>query len=108
MRMALAHRRLALMVAFFAALAQYLLLFGLGAGLDIVARLVEPLRLAPGVGFAQAVAIAFVAAGVVLAPGKLPFTLVPIAPAPQGVTFISLAPFTGGARPALGVGGRGT
>ena len=96
MRMALAHRRLALMVAFFAALAQYLLLFGLGAGLDIVARLVEPLRLAPGVGFAQAVAIAFVAAGFVLALGTLQFTVVSIATAPQVVTFMSLTHFTGG------------
>jgi hypothetical protein len=95
-RIALAHRRLALMVAFFAALAQYLLLFGLGAGLDIVTRLVEPLHLAPGVGFALAVAIAVVAAGFVLALGTLQFTVVSIATAPQVVTFMSLTHFTGG------------
>jgi hypothetical protein len=96
MRLASARWRIALMVAVFAALAQYLVLFGLGAGGDIVARVAEPLGLDPQGGPIAVIAVALLASVFILALGTLQFTVVAIASAPQVVAFLSLTRFTGG------------
>jgi hypothetical protein len=96
MRLASARWRIALMVAVFAALAQYLVLFGLGAGGDIVARIAEPLGLDPQGGPIAVIAVALLASVFILALGTLQFTVVAIASAPQVVAFLSLTRFTGG------------
>jgi hypothetical protein len=95
MRLASARWRIALMVAVFAALAQYLVLFGLGAGGDIVARVAEPLGLDPQ-GGPIVIAVALLASVFLLALGTLQFTVVAIATAPQVVAFLSLTRYTGG------------
>jgi hypothetical protein len=96
MRLASARWRIALMVAVFAALAQYLVLFGLSAGGDIVARVAEPLGLDPQGGPIPVIAVALLASVFLLALGTLQFTVVAIASAPQVVAFLSLTRFTGG------------
>ncbi len=96
MRLASTRRRIALMVAFFAALAQYLLLFGLDAGGDLIVRVAEPLGLDPQTGPLAVVAVAALASVFILALGTLQFTVLAIATAPQVVAFLSLTRFTGG------------
>jgi hypothetical protein len=95
-RLASVRRRIALMVAVFAALAQYLVVFGLDAGGDLVARVAQTLGLDPQGGPVAAVAVAALASVFILALGTLQFTVVAIATAPQVVAFLSLTRFTGG------------
>jgi hypothetical protein len=96
MRLASTRRRIALMVAVFAALAQYLLLFGLDAGGDLIVRVAQPLGLDPQAGPLAVVAVAALASVFILALGTLQFTVLAIATAPQVAAFLSLTHFTGG------------
>jgi len=95
-RLALTRRRIALMVAVFAALAQYLLLFGLDAGGDLIVRVAEPLGLNPESGLLAVIAVAALASIFILALGTLQFTVVAIATSPQVAAFLSLTHYTGG------------
>ena len=95
-RLASVRRRIALMVAVFAALAQYLVVFGLDAGGDLVVRVAQPLGLDPQGGPIAVIAVAVLASVFILALGTLQFTVVAIATAPQVVAFLSLTRFTGG------------
>jgi hypothetical protein len=95
-RLASVRRRIALMVAVFAALAQYLVVFGLDAGGDLVVRVAQPLGLDPQGGPVAVVTVAVLASVFILALGTLQFTVVAIATAPQVVAFLSLTRFTGG------------
>jgi hypothetical protein len=95
-RLASTRRRIALMVAVFAALAQYLLLFGLDAGGDLIGRIAEPLGLDPKSGPLAVIAVAALVSVFILALGTLQFTVLAIATAPQVAAFLSLTRFTGG------------
>jgi hypothetical protein len=95
-RLASTRKRIALMVAVFAALAQYLLLFGLDAGGDLIVRVAQPLGLDPRNGPLAVVAVATLASVFILALGTLQFTVLSIATAPQVAAFLSLTHFTGG------------
>jgi hypothetical protein len=95
-RLASVRRRIALMVAVFAALAQYLVVFGLDAGGDLVVRVAQPLGLDPQGGPIAVIAVAVLASVFILALGTLQFTVVAIATAPQVVAFLSLTRYTGG------------
>jgi hypothetical protein len=95
-RLASTRKRIALIVAVFAALAQYLLLFGLDAGGDLIVRVAQPLGLDPRNGPLAVVAVAALASVFILALGTLQFTVLAIATAPQVSAFLSLTHFTGG------------
>jgi len=95
-RLASTRRRIALMVAIFAALAQYLLLFGLDAGGDLIVRVAQPLGLDPRNGPLAVIAVAALASVFILALGTLQFTVLAIATAPQVAAFLSLTRYTGG------------
>jgi hypothetical protein len=86
----------ALAVSVFAAMAQYLLTFGLGAGADILARLAVPFHVDLTSG---PLVVLLIAAGIglfLLALGSLQFTVVAIATVPQVVAFLALTRYVGG------------
>jgi hypothetical protein len=95
-RLASTRRRIALVVAVFAALAQYLLLFGLDAGGDLIVRVAGTLGLDPQSGPLAVVAVAGLASVFILALGTLQFTVLAVATAPQVAAFLSLTRYTGG------------
>jgi hypothetical protein len=95
-RLAGARKGTALVVAVFAALAQYLLVLGLGEGLGLITRIAEPLGLSPEGGPATVAVVSILLVVFVVAVGTLQFTVVAIATAPQVVAFLSLTRYTGG------------
>jgi hypothetical protein len=89
-RLFAARKASALVVSVLAILTQFINLFGLSAGIDVLARLFELLHLSPtsgGVGMALIVAIVIAA---VFALGTLLFTVGALAMAPQVVMFAAL------------------
>ena len=95
-RIARARPRTALIVSLFAAIAQYLLVFGLGEAGDVILRIAQPLGLSPEGGPAVVLTVAAILLVAVLAFGTLQFTVVAIATAPQVVAFLALTHFTAG------------
>jgi hypothetical protein len=91
-----ARRLSAVVVSVFALAAQFLTLFGTSAGLDLVARVFDSLRLGPGSGAAGIAAVTVVILAVVFAIGSLLFTVAAIAAAPQVVMFLALTHATPG------------
>jgi hypothetical protein len=88
-------RGTAVILAVFAALAQYLLVFGLGIAGDLVSRLASVLDL--GSHTPPAVAVTVVAvSGLMLALGTLLFTVAAVSVGPQVVAFLALTRYIGG------------
>jgi hypothetical protein len=86
----------AFVVALFAAIAQYLLVLGLGVGGDILVRIATPLRLDPSGGAGSVIALGALLLVFVSAFGTLLFTVSAIEVAPQVVAFLALTRYTGG------------
>jgi hypothetical protein len=96
-----ARKRVGFTVAVFAAVAQYLLVFGAGVGGDILTRVIAPLGLSPDGGLVAIVVIGLLGLVFVFALGSLLFLVAAIGVAPQVVAFLSLTHFTGGLDAAL-------
>jgi hypothetical protein len=86
----------AFVVALFAAVAQYLLILGLGVGGDILARVATPLELDPSGGAGSVLLLGGLVLVFVTAFGTLLFTVSAIEVAPQVVAFLALTRYTGG------------
>ncbi|HEY8870160.1 MAG TPA: hypothetical protein VIM30_12335 [Candidatus Limnocylindrales bacterium] len=104
-RLARARWRLALVIGLFSAASGYIELFGLGAGGDILSRLVDTLHLSligdPG----RAVASGALLLVAIVALGSLLLTVAAIVAAPQVVAFVGLTHYSAGldlARQAAG------
>jgi hypothetical protein len=85
---------LAFTVALFGAATQFLLFFGLGAGLEIVFRIAEPFGLGEG-GIAIFLGT-IIGATLTFAFGTLAFTAAALASAPQVIAFVGLTHYVGG------------
>jgi hypothetical protein len=96
-----ARRRVGFTVAVFAAVAQYLLIFGAGVGGDILTRVIAPLGLSPDGGLVAIVVIGLLGLVFVFALGSLLLLVAAIGAAPQVVAFLSLTHYTGGLDAAL-------
>ena len=89
-------KRLGITVAIFAAVAQYLLVFGAGVGGDILTRVIAPLGLSPDGGIGAIAIIGILGLVFVFALGSLLFLVSAISVAPQVIAFLSLTHYTGG------------
>jgi len=96
-----ARKVLALTVAVFAAVAQYLLVFGAGVGGDILTRIVAPFDIGTGSGPVAIAIIGVLGLMFVVAIGSLVFLVTAIGIAPQVVAFLALTRYTGGLDSAL-------
>jgi hypothetical protein len=88
--------RIAIVVAISETLAQTLLIFGVGAALDIVSRVADALGLGLEAGTPTTYVTLVVAMLVVVAVGSLVFTVSALAVAPQVVAFVGLTGYGGG------------
>ena len=96
-----ARKVLALTVAVFAAVAQYLLVFGAGVGGDILARIVAPFDIGTGSGPVAIAVIGVLGLMFIVAIGSLVFLVTAIGVAPQVIAFLALTRYTGGLDGAL-------
>ena len=103
-RMARIRWRLALVVSILARLAQYLLLFGFGAGVDILARIAGELGLSLDRGSPTVLPALFLALFAVAAAGSLILTVSALAAAPETVAFLGLTHYAAGLDRARGPG----
>ena len=95
-RLARVRWRFALLVAFFAAIAQLLLVFGLSAGLDALARVSDFLGLGLSGGGPSTFGTLVVVLSAVVAIGTLVFTVNAVVVAPEVVAFVGLTGVTVG------------
>lgn len=95
-RMARVRWRLALLVSVLARLAQYLLLFGFSAGVDIVARVADQLGLSVGTGSSTVLPALLLVLFAVVAAGSLLLTVSALAAAPEVVAFLGLTHYAAG------------
>ena len=100
-RLARARPLTALAISIFAALAQYLTFFGIGAADDLVERVVTSLGLNTDGGTLTIAAVGLLVLVLVVAFGTLQFTVTAITIAPQVVAFLALTRYTGGLDRAL-------
>ena len=91
----------ALAISIFAALAQYLIVFGIGAADDVVVRVVTTLGLNVNGGSLAIVSVGLLVLVLVVAFGTLQFTVTAITLAPQVIAFLALTRYTGGIDRAL-------
>jgi hypothetical protein len=96
-----ARKLLALTVEVFAAVAQYLLVFGAGVGGDILARIVAPFDIGTGSGPIAIAIIGVLGLMFIVAIGSLVFLVTAIGVAPQVIAFLALTRYTGGLDAAL-------
>ncbi|MFI5225911.1 MAG: hypothetical protein ACHQ3P_04470 [Candidatus Limnocylindrales bacterium] len=89
-------KRLGITVAIFAAVAQYLLVFGAGVGGDILTRVIAPLGLSPDGGIGAIAVIGVLGLVFMFALGSLLFLVSAISVAPQVIAFLALTRYTGG------------
>jgi hypothetical protein len=88
-------------VAVFAAVAQYLLVFGAGVGGDILARIVAPFDVGTGSGPIAIAIIGVLGLMFIVAIGSLVFLVTAIGVAPQVIAFLALTRYTGGLDAAI-------
>ena len=108
MTLARARPLTALAISIFAALAQYLIVFGIGAADDLVERVVTTLGLNTNGGTLTLGAAGLLALVLVVAFGTLQFTVTAITIAPQVVAFLALTRYTGGLDLAIAADARRT